>query len=235
MSGLADSASFIDRRFDTLYVADERGRIVRTNEWDPRPAPRFHLMRADGVMAARYRFDLSDARVEELEAIIDRERTAPPFGALPHRRDAFRDALAQDAPADRVWAGPEYRFEATAAPSAAVEIIGPGTAQRLAGRFDDWLQDVAHRQPFVAVVEGDRAVAICASVRITDTIHCAGIETHPDFRRRGHAVIAAAAWAHEVRKLGAEPLYSTSWENAASLAVARRLGLRQVATDFHLT
>ncbi|WP_091735774.1 GNAT family N-acetyltransferase [Phenylobacterium immobile] len=69
----------------------------------------------------------------------------------------------------------------------------------------------------------------------TDGMHCAGIETHRDFRQRGHAVAAANAGARAVRKLGAEPLYSTSWENAASLAVARRLGLRQVATDFHVT
>jgi len=32
-----------------------------------------------------------------------------------------------------------------------------------------------------------------------------------------------------------EPVYSTSWENAASQAVARKLGLTMYAADFHIT
>jgi len=44
-----------------------------------------------------------------------------------------------------------------------------------------------------------------------------------------------AGWARLVAASGAAPLYSTSWENTASQSVARKLGLVQFASDFHVT
>jgi hypothetical protein len=38
-----------------------------------------------------------------------------------------------------------------------------------------------------------------------------------------------------VRALGAEPLYSSSWENAASRAVALKIGLVHFGSELHLT
>jgi predicted GNAT family acetyltransferase len=75
----------------------------------------------------------------------------------------------------------------------------------------------------VSLAEG-RAVSVCASVRIAPTAHEAGVETVSDHRRRGHAVAAVRAWAREVETGGALPLYSTSWDNHASRAVAARVG-----------
>ena len=87
----------------------------------------------------------------------------------------------------------------------------------------------------MAIVEDNRAVSICASVRISDTVHCAGVETLVAYRRRGHAVNAVAAWAMAVRSRGATPFYSTSWENHASQRIAARLRLSLVGVDFHVT
>jgi hypothetical protein len=66
--------------------------------------------------------------------------------------------------------------------------IGPENDNLLRGRFDAWLEDVPHRRPFIAVVHDAKAVSICASVRISPAAHCAGVETHPEHRRRGHAL-----------------------------------------------
>jgi hypothetical protein len=51
--------------------------------------------------------------------------------------------------------------------------IGDNNAYLLRDGFEDWLPDVPHRHPFMAMIEDDHAVSICASVRISDAIHCA--------------------------------------------------------------
>jgi predicted GNAT family acetyltransferase len=62
----------------------------------------------------------------------------------------------------------------------------------------------------------------------------AGVETDAAFRGLGFAARVTAAWALAIRASGRIPLYSTSWSNTASLAVARKLGLTQYATDWSL-
>ena len=71
-------------------------------------------------------------------------------------------------------------------------------------------------------------------MRITPEVHEAGVETSASARGRGFPPAVVAAWARAVRELGAEPLYSTSWENTASQAVARKLGLIPYAADYWL-
>jgi len=51
------------------------------------------------------------------------------------------------------------------------------------------------------------------------------------FRGRGFASAVVAAWANAVRESDRVPLYSTSWENAASRAVATKLGLTLYGAD----
>jgi predicted GNAT family acetyltransferase len=60
------------------------------------------------------------------------------------------------------------------------------------------------------------------------------VETLEGYRGRGHAPAAVAAWARAVRATGRIPLYSTSWDNLASQAVARKLGLIPYGADFSL-
>jgi hypothetical protein len=84
------------------------------------------------------------------------------------------------------------------------------------------------------IVEG-RAVAVCCSGRRTSLAHEAAVETAPVVRRRGYATQVVPMWARAVRELGRVPLYSTSWQNEGSLALARSLGLIQFGTDLHIT
>ena len=147
---------------------------------------------------------------------------------------AMRDRYLKFLMAEEFWAGPAFVIPSVLpAENGAVE-IGPDNADLLRGGLEAWLPDVGRRGRFLAIIEHGRAVSICASVRITRFVHCAGVETVPDRRGQGHAARVVAAWAAAVRGLGAVPFYSTSWDNLASRAVARRLRLELVAVDFHV-
>jgi predicted GNAT family acetyltransferase len=122
------------------------------------------------------------------------------------------------------------------APARQPVVIDEANADLLRGGLEDWLPDVPHRQPLVAMLEDGHAVSVCASVRITARTHEAGVETLPGYRRRGHAMNAVAGWAREVRSRGISMIfYSTGWDNAASQQVAARLGLTVIGADFSVS
>ena len=75
---------------------------------------------------------------------------------------------------------------------------------------------------------------LCGCARRTDEAAEASLETAEPFRAQGLAERVTAAWAIAVRASGRMPLYSTSWENSASLAVARKLGLTTYAASWSL-
>jgi predicted GNAT family acetyltransferase len=105
----------------------------------------------------------------------------------------------------------------------------------LSPSLEPWLDDVAAEVPMAGVVLDGHAVSVCCSVRISAAADEAGVETHADFRGRGYALAAVAAWSEAVRSLGRIPLYSTSWDNAASRQVAAKLGLIQYGSVVHIT
>lgn len=220
---------------DALYRHDARGRMVRVNEPMGKAAPRFFLGRTTQGNERRFRHDLEPDLARELEALCGDEAYGdellrPPYGATNYAR-----VLARAAPVERVWAGPAYRFPADVpVASGTVPITGEnlGLVRPL---FPDWLDDVAACQPFVALVVDGRAVSVCCSVRTTPVAHEAGVETHPELRGRGYAALVVSAWARAVQDLGRIPLYSTSWQNTASQAVAGKLGLVRYGTDLHIT
>ena len=230
--GRQDERVLLDLHERSLFTRDAAGRLLLVNEPNAtRRAPRFYLGRSPGGSVWRFRDDLSHALVHELDTLCRDEANDGIGGREPRHRDAFLRALsATDAQA---WSGPAYSFPSVVSPPASVVRIDRSNAELLHGGFEAWLGDLDW-QPFVAVVIERRAVAICASVRITARAHAAGVETLPTFRGRGYARSAVLGWAAHVQARGALPIYSTSWSNTASQAVARSLGLVQFAADFHV-
>lgn len=97
----------------------------------------------------------------------------------------------------------------------------------LAGQFDA----VA---PVVIAFSDGQPASICHSPRgCTSVAAEAGVETLEPFGNRGLATAAVARWARAVQRTGRLALYSTSWENTASLGVARRLSARLYGEDWH--
>ena len=227
---------WLDLHLDALFVHDERGRIVTRNALDGGPAPRFFLGRTPDGNRWRFRDDFPDALASRLEALCKEEPPATDLRAPLQHENGYREFLAGHAPIAETWSGPAYRFPASLPPTAPdVVRLTSGNAHLLrGGDLEPWLADIGHSEPLVALVREDHAVSVCGSVRITPEAHEAGVETSAAARGRGFAVAVVAAWARAVRELGAEPLYSTSWDNAASQAVARKLGLIPYASDYWL-
>lgn len=219
-----------------LFTHDARSRLLSVNEpGGGGPATRLFLGRTRRGNLWRFRADLPEPLVEELEALCGDEPAGGDLRSPPRHAAAYARLLEAHAPVREVEAGPAYRFAEYPEPERPLLALTEADAGVLRGGFEDLVEELPGWQPFLALLEGGRAVSVCRSVRITPEAHEAGVETLPEFRRRGYARDVVAGWALAVRSLGAVALYSTSWENAASQAVARKLCLVQYGADFHIT
>ena len=76
-----------------------------------------------------------------------------------------------------------------------------------------------------------RLVSIAATFYLGGTYEELGVVTDSAYRGRGFSRTATAALVADIRGRGHVPGWSTSPDNAGSLAVAGRLGFRQTGTD----
>jgi hypothetical protein len=218
---------------DLGFTYDARGRMLQTNEPLPsarRPAPRLFLGRTLAGHVARFGAGLPDTAVAELEAVLGREPTPTELESEPIAIGRIRRALAT---VQEDQSGPAFRFPPgfAAAMQAPITRITAANCQLARDTFP-WLFDEADDwQPTFAVVRDGAVVSVCFSSRVTAAACAAGVETLPDFRGRGYAAAATAAWGEAVLASGRVPFYGTSWDNQASRGVARRLGLVMFGTD----
>jgi RimJ/RimL family protein N-acetyltransferase len=221
---------------EALFTRDAAGRLLRVNEPRGEDAPRFFLGRTAEGSDCWFRWDVDPQLARELAAATKVQRTGDDHHRLAPEDPARYEALLERAaPIQRTVTGPAYCFPREIAEPADVVAVTERNAEILRPHLESWLDSTAPGLLTMAVVEDGRAVAVCSSVRITDAAREAGVETAPGFRGRGHAARVVAAWAAAVRRTGAIPLYSTSWGNTASQAVARKLGLRMFGADLHIT
>lgn len=220
-----------------LFTQDAGDRLLATNEPNGGIAPKFFLGRTDEGSLCWLRRDVDLALAADLEALCGAEPTGLDVEPVPVRDAPFIERLSRAAPVARIWTGPAFVVPtnlSTSSSSAGVHVT-PDSAAVLSPYLEAWRKDVETHAPMVAVLVGQHAVSVCASVRFTTHAHEAGVETHPEFRARGYAAQAVAAWASAVRDRGCVPLYSTSWRNVASRRLAMRLGLVQFGSDLHVT
>jgi hypothetical protein len=153
----------------------------------------------------------------------------------PLRYEAkYVELLAQHAPITKVDAGPAYILPRLVVPERVVMITPENAA--LLTRYFGWLQDdLAPYAPVAAVIADGAAVSVCFSSRLTAQAGEAGLYTEALYRGRGYAPDVVRGWVAGIRATGRHPLYSTSWENSASLAVARKVWAIQYSVDFSVT
>ena len=230
MSTLND-LELLNLQIETLFVQNEAKRLLYTNEPDRPEAPRFFLGRTNQGYLCRFRDDVSGAIIRQLEEVVAKEANGL---GKPLDLAAYEDLLRQHGPIQSIESGPAYRFPGTVQPLTDVVTITETNAELLNEHFAELKAVLEHKQPCVAVVEGS-AVSVCCSARTSSQAVEAGLETIPAARGQGYAVKVVSGWATAVREQGRIPLYSTSWNNGASRAVAKKLGLIIYATDLHFT
>jgi hypothetical protein len=231
----------IATQISTLFVCDADGRLryirepgYAESELDP--APRFFMRRTLQGNVWRFRHDLPDALVRDLEGSCRTEPTAVNLADPPHTAAAIRAALHAHAPITAEERGPAYWIPDGVQASAEVVLISEANAHLLAANFPWKLTSRSGLKvgPLTAAVSQGRAVSICFCARLTPWAAEAGVETMAAFRGRGYASAVVAGWASAVRQRGLIPLYSTSWENVASQGVARKLGMVRYAEDWSI-
>ncbi|MDW5596408.1 GNAT family N-acetyltransferase [Conexibacter stalactiti] len=219
---------------ELLYRLDAGRRLVQTNEPDPQPAPRVFVGRTEDGVVVHPRHDLDPALAAEVVRLAGQLPRYPEGRGEAASYAPIEAAVAAAAPVVSRWHGLAYRF---AEPSGdqhpeVIEIAGDRSA--LVGPFAEFQSELDEVAPFFAVVRDGAVVSGCYSARLTGAGAEAGVDTLPAFRGQGLAAAVVDAWRVAIARSGRTPLYSTSYDNAASQAVARRLGLVQYAETLSL-
>jgi hypothetical protein len=220
---------------ESLFVVDDAGDMVHANEPGDPPAPRFFLGRTADGPAWWFRHDVDEPTRRELEAAIRADMSLVGADPMPIQPAPYDAILARTQPVQRTSNGLAFSFPEVLSTESDAILVTSANAEILTPLLDDWLGDVPLCQPMMVLPVDSQGVSICASVRLTSVAHQAGVDTSRAHRGRGYAPRVVAAWAQAVRDIGRIPLYSTSWQNEASRAVARKLHLICFGSDLHIT
>ena len=233
-----DTVSLMKMQVDVLFTLDAAGRLRHVNEPERPEAPRFFLGRTPQGNVWRCRYDLPPDVVQDLDCVEADEPVATVLdGGPPAGADRVIALLEMLAPVRDGWRGPAYAFPDARliVRSTPTEAVTARNAALLQGDFARLRAFLDKNQPCLAVVVDGAAVSVCHAARRSVRAAEAGLETREAYRGKGYALAATAAWAAAVHGAGLQPLYSTSWDNKASQAVARRLGLVQYGEDWDVT
>ncbi len=212
-----------------MFSLDGDGRIVGTREPDPSPGPLFSLVRGKDDCAWAVRSDVPRSVAKELDALAREEPPVADFRVAPVHAEQYLSLVD-----GRVDSGPAFTF-----PEEIIESKGTvfvDDSKHFNPHFAGWTaSEIPYRTPIVALMEDGDAVSVCFCARRSDVAAEAGVETAIAYRGRGFAPRVTATWAMAIQASGRVPLYSTSWDNSASLSVARKLGLVSYACSWSIS
>jgi GNAT superfamily N-acetyltransferase len=236
MSGPQTELDWLTLQIHSLYQHDSVGRIVNYAgpPGDQGKAPFVFFGRTVLGNLWRVRAGLPDALTRDLFRFAAAEAVVPDLERKPERWAAMRSRIEEFETINIEFAGPAFRFPNVIEGGDEATLMRPGDEERIAASMPGFDGPIEDRDPMFAMIREERPVALAFCATVPGVACEVGVETSPGWRGHGFAGELVAAWAREMRSRGVEPLYSTSWENAASRAVARKLDLILYASDLHL-
>jgi RimJ/RimL family protein N-acetyltransferase len=195
---------------------DSAGRLAPLASVEAEAIPRVYLARHQAGFVRLYRNSLPDEIVARLDQLAD--------ATLLDDRALVRHILGFDTPCTDWWEGSSYVVSEPPPQREFPDVQRLDSADQLSlGGLDSGVLSIG--RPIYAVVVNGQVASTCISVRENASAAEAWVQTAPAYRRRGYARQATAAWAHDVRLAGKIAFYSHAWDNAASLGIARSLGM----------
>ena len=144
--------------------------------------------------------------------------------------------LTEGRQVNNFWMGPAYVFPVIKGRTWSNVIqVTHENKELLKLDFPFTYKDFKYKEPCFVVIKDNKPVSICCSSRQTSKASEASVYTHEDYRGKGYGIEVTNAWAAEVQKQGRIALYSTSWDNFASQALAKKLVLIQYGIDIHMS
>lgn len=215
-------------QLETLFVLDGEGRIVSTREPNATGGPAFTLVRDQRACAWAVHRNVPVERARELDELARTEQPLTELTDSPRRMNDYLACIG-----GRIDTGPVFTFPPAIAAESGVSVITD--ISRLERHFRGWtVEELPERSPILGIIEDGQAVSVCFCARRTPAAAEAGLETAPNFRGRGFGARVVAAWGRAIWDAGRLPMYSTSWNNVASLGVARRIQLVPCASDWSI-
>ncbi|WP_175540685.1 GNAT family N-acetyltransferase [Phyllobacterium sp. OV277] len=206
-----------------MFAFDEHGKMTGSS-------PQFYLLRTANSVDARFHVALPDDVANRLQQIATGPRMRPSQWADEYA--GYLSLLASVKTLKSIRSGQLYNFPIAMRSIENTVAIDKHNADLLNYGLQEWLPDVAAGVPISAAIADNRAVSICASAIASETAHSAGVETLPEYRGNGFALLAVTAWAEQVRSKRAVPFYATTFDNIASQRLANSLGLDLIGSEF---
>ncbi|WP_410982900.1 GNAT family N-acetyltransferase [Bacillus cereus] len=213
---------------EVLFSHNQSGKITSINDPDSTIAPRFFLGHTKDGTIRRYRFDLPSVLIHEIDEL---------FTNHPNHIDLAKimSMLSKEQSIHKIWIGPAFAFLNDLDNPINVIQVTEENKELLQQNFPNLLHQLKWRQPCFAILKNERIVSVCCSARSTSLVAEASVETLVAFQGKGYGYHVVTAWAKAVQEENRIPLYSTSWDNFASQAVAKKLKLIQYGTDIHFS
>jgi hypothetical protein len=212
----------LEMHIEALFILNSQSKLVTINEpWDKtKTAPRLYLGKTfDGSIIYKFRYDIPAEIVKKLEKYLSKETLLNEDNKIRHTNEYLK-----------ILESKNYFEEICYFYKDTINLINNSCIKITAENINDfelngfeWLNDeITYCQPCYGIIENDKIISICRSVRITEKAHEAGIETVKEYRGKGLAMIVLINWANDIQRNEYIPLYSTSKGNKSSQRVAEK-------------